>query len=93
MGVSASLSDRRRWVVWTLGNFSDSVLGGAKSLRSSILFRRGTRTLSCLDRRFFVMPATLMVDAEPENPIRVGFGIWKSSSSRKIAAERALMQV
>lgn len=41
----------------------------------SVVFLRGTRTLSCLERR---MP---MPELDRENPVFVALGAWKSSIS------------
>lgn len=51
----------------------------------SVVRRRGTRTLSCFDRR-----AMLMLEFERVNPARVVLGAWKSSSSWLNAYDRAV---
>lgn len=57
---------------------------------SAKLFFRGTRTLSCLERRFFVNPVRLSAELErPKDPeVRRILGAWKSSS-RVVAYDRA----
>ena len=54
----------------------------------SVVRLRGTRTLSCFDRR--AMPAMLMLEFERVNPARVVLGAWNSSSSWLNAYDRAV---